>query len=253
MFATERLDEIVKTLHKEGKVVVKELSNRFNVSEDCIRKDLRALENQNLLERTYGGAVLLRKSAPNENIEMRKDRDIDAKRKIAKKAFELIKDYETIFLDISTINILLAEAICSSNKKVTVITNMIDIVKAFSHNSITKIICTGGTFNNDLDGFVGAAAIDNISKYKVNRAFIGSCGVDVFDGSITTFDIEDGSTKRAIMEAGKETYLVMENKKFLIDGVYKFASLQDVDAIITEEKPAEDVLKVLLENDTSII
>ncbi len=253
MFAAERLDEILKILNREGKVVVKELSSQFNVTEDCIRKDLKVLENKNLLHRTYGGGVLVRKSAKTENIENRKDRDVDAKRIIARKAFELIEENETIFLDISTINIRLSEIIAASSKRVTVITNMLDIVKSFSNNNLCKVIGIGGVFNNELDGFIGAAAIENISQYKVNKAFIGSCGIDIYDGSITTFDVEDGNTKKAIINSSKNVYLVMENRKFYIDGTYKFAHLQDINSVITEEKPDEGVLEILNNSDTEII
>lgn len=253
MFAAERLDEILKILNKDGKVVVKELSNLFNVTEDCIRKDLKVLENQNLLHRTYGGGVLVRKSAKTESIGNRKDRDIDAKRIIAKKAFELIEENETVFLDISTINIRLSEIIAESSKRVTVITNMLDIVKSFSNNSLCKVIGIGGVFSRELDGFIGAAAIENISQYKVNKAFIGSCGIDIYDGSITTFDVEDGNTKKAIINSSKNVYLVMENRKFYIDGTYKFAHLQDVNSVITEEMPDASVMDILNNNDTAII
>ncbi|MDP4145018.1 MAG: DeoR/GlpR family DNA-binding transcription regulator [Bacillota bacterium] len=253
MFAAERLDEIINILHKEGKVVVKDLSNRFDVTEDCIRKDLKTLENKKLLRRTYGGAVLERKTAHSENIENRKDKNVDTKKIIAEKAYSLIENYETIFLDISTTNIILAELIAAGNKKVTIITNMIDVVKAFKTCCTSKVVCTGGIFNNELDGFTGAAAIDSISKYKFSKAFIGSCGVDIFDGSITTFDVEDGNTKREIIQSAKEVYLVMENKKFFIDGVYKFAHLEDVQAVITEERPNDDIYEVLAKNDTKII
>ncbi|TDT62448.1 DeoR/GlpR family DNA-binding transcription regulator [Fonticella tunisiensis] len=253
MFASERLEEIVKILNREGKVVVKELSQLFNVTEDCIRKDLKNLENQKLIKRTYGGAVLLRSTAREEKIENRKERDLEAKRIIAEKAFGLIEENETIFLDISTINILLSEIIAKSSKRLTVITNMLDIVKSFSNNNTCKVICTGGVFNKELDGFIGAAAIESISKYKVSKAFIGSCGIDIYDGSITTFDVEDGNTKKAIMQSSRKVFLVMENKKFYIDGTYKFAHLQDVNSVITEERPNDNLLEILASNDTSVI
>ena len=75
--------------------------------------------------------------------------------------------------------------------------------------------------------------IENIIKYKVDKAFVGSCGVNIYEKSVTTFDVEDGNTKKAIINSSKETYLVMDNGKFYFDGVYKFADIYDIDAIIT--------------------
>ncbi|MFA9398787.1 MAG: DeoR/GlpR family DNA-binding transcription regulator [Clostridiaceae bacterium] len=241
MFAEERIDFIADILNTEGKVFVKELSNKFNVTEDCIRKDLKLLENKGIIRRTYGGAVLNRKKADYEKIEIRKEKNLESKRLIAKKAFELLNDFETIFLDISTTNIILADLIAKSNKKIIVVTNMIDIILALK-NSNVKTICIGGVLSKDLDGFVGSATIENINKYKFDKVFIGSCGVNIYDKTISTFDVDDGNTKSAILDSGKKVYIVMENKKFYSDGVYKFADITEIDYIITEIKPDQNVL-----------
>ncbi|WP_461204764.1 DeoR/GlpR family DNA-binding transcription regulator [Clostridium sp. DL1XJH146] len=253
MFAEERVDKILENLNKEGKIVVKNLSKEFDVTEDCIRKDLKNLEKKGLIKRTYGGAVLNRNSAHENPIVSRKNLNLDAKQKIAQKAFNLIEDMDNIFLDISTTNILLAKLIDGSNKKVTIITNMFDIVNSFSNNSSVTVICTGGVFNNELNGFVGSSAIERIEKFKVDKAFIGSCGVDMFDKSITTFQMEDGNTKAAIINAGKKVYLVMESKKFYIDGTYKFAEIYDIDGIIVDEEVDKDIQISLNELDIELI
>ncbi|MBZ9689259.1 DeoR/GlpR family DNA-binding transcription regulator [Clostridium estertheticum] len=245
MFAEERAEKIIQLLNENEKVIVKDLSKTFNVTEDCIRKDLKTLEKRGIIKRTYGGGVLIRQSAPHNDILSRVNINSQGKIKIAEKAFELIKARETIFLDISSINILIAEKIAKGNKKLIVITNMIDIFRTFSKCNHVDVIGTGGVFNKELNGFVGSTAIESISRHKVNRAFIGSCGVNMFDKSVTTFDLEDGNTKKAIIHSGKKVYLVMENKKFQYDGTYKFADIYDVDAIIVDEKPDEKICEEL--------
>ena len=179
MFAEERLENILKLLNENGKLIVKELSLRFNVTEDCIRKDLKTLEKEGLIRRTYGGAVPVRIEAQNNYIQSRKDVNLENKRKIAELAFELIAPMETIFLDISTTNLLIAEKIANSTKKLTVVTNMVDIVGYFTNNPNVGVICTGGVYSKELSGFTGSAAIDVIEKYTFNKAFIGCCGVDI--------------------------------------------------------------------------
>ena len=206
MFAEERIERIIRLLNENQKVVVKELSKRFEVTEDCIRKDLKILEKQGIIKRTYGGGVLRRPTAPYNDILSRNNINLDGKLKIAEKVFDLIKSRETIFLDISSTNILIADKIAKGNKKLTVITNMIDIIRAFSKCDHVEVIGTGGVFNKEVNGFVGSTAIESIERYKVNRAFIGSCGVNMFDKSVTTFDIEDGNTKKL---------LFVQEKKFI--------------------------------------
>lgn len=245
MFAEERLVAILNILHSEGKLKVKELSTTFNVTEDCIRKDLKSLENQGHLKRTYGGAVQIRESSHNYDIRAREQINVQSKTIIAGKAFDLIKDRETIFLDLSTTNILLAKMLAESTKRVTVVTNTLEILNILSFQNHITVVATGGILNKNLLGFTGAATIEFISKYKFDKSFIGSCGIDVFDRSITTFDIDDGITKRAIIEASKKSYVVMENNKFHFDGNYKFATLDDIDCIVLDQLPTGEMRKIL--------
>lgn len=253
MFAEERLDQILNILNTEGKVKVKNLSQRFDVTEDCIRKDLRQLENSGHLKRTYGGAIKVRQSTHEYDTSKRSENYVANKTKIAEKAFNLIKDRETIFLDLSTINMIIAKLLAESNKRVTVVTNMLDIINILStsNNNIT-VIATGGVLNKSISGFVGAATINFIEKYKFDLSFIGSCGIDVFDKSITTFEIEDGITKSAVINASKKTYLVMENTKFNIDGNYKFSDIEAINGIITDALPSIDIVDILNENNICI-
>ena len=79
MFAEERQVGIEKTLHEYGKVKVKELSEKYNVTEDCIRKDLKTLENEGRLKRTYGGAILSRDYPLEREVIRRRDYNMDKK------------------------------------------------------------------------------------------------------------------------------------------------------------------------------
>lgn len=254
MFAEERLDKILNLLNSEGKIKVKNLSQHFNVTEDCIRKDLKQLENLGHLKRTYGGAIKVRQSTNQYDTIERSKTDVSSKAKIAQKAFNLIKDRETIFLDLSTINMLIAKLLSQSNKRVTVVTNMIDIINILSStdNNVT-VIATGGLLNKSLNGFAGATAINFVEKYKFDISFIGSCGIDVFDKSITTFEIEDGLTKTAIIRSSKKTFLVMQQTKFNIDGNYKFSNIESINGIITDTLPSIDIIDILHENNITII
>ena len=80
MFLEERQESIMNLLMRDGKVRVKDLSEMFEVTEDCIRKDLGALEKQGKLKRTYGGAVVLRENIHTMEVSKKRNTDIEAKR-----------------------------------------------------------------------------------------------------------------------------------------------------------------------------
>lgn len=245
MLAKERQNKIVEAVNKEGSVLVKELSEKFDVTEDSIRKDLSLLERKGLLKKTYGGAVKNRVNTHELYVSQRKGKNLKEKQAIAKKAFELIDEGDVIFLDISTANIELIRLIVEANLKVTVVTNMIDVMMSFTAPSDTKLIFIGGTLNRGRDGFIGSISNKQIQEFRFDKAFMGVVGVELESNKVYTYAVDDALTKKTIMDAGRETYMMMENKKFSKDGNYRFSNVDDFTGVVMNEKPSESVMKEL--------
>ena len=245
MFTEERHVAIEQCLREKGKVKVKELSEKFQVSEDCIRKDLKALENAGRLKRTYGGAILSQDYPLQRDVIDRRNYHLDKKKIIAEKALGLIKSNETIFLDISTTNIELAKLLAESRMRVVVVSNMIDILQILVKNPAISVIGTGGIMYQTVNGFMGAATIEVIKQYSFDRAFLGSCGVDMVDLSVTTLGVEDGLTKKSVVQSSRHKYVVMEKEKFYFNDSYKFAHFDDINGIITDEYPDSTIVSTL--------
>lgn len=235
MFLDERLDKIMELLNKNKKVKVKELSQTFNVSEVMIRKDLQRLEIEGKLRRAHGGAIL-KEIVHLSTLDERLINKTHQKNIIAKKIFDNILPEETIFLDVSSINYIAAELLAAQDKSIVLITNMPSLASLFRKHSKTDVIIIGGNYNKEIGGIVGSEAIDAIKKYKVDKAFLGSCGVNLTTGSITNFQSEDGNTKKSVISIAKKKYLVIEDKKFHCEGTFSFSSLKEFDFIITEKK-----------------
>ena len=235
MFLEERYEKILENVNAEGRVTVKDLAKEFKVTEDCIRKDLRELENRELLKRVYGGAIIQRNHDDIKPKKKKKNINVGVKKKIAINAVNLIEDNDIIFLDTSTNNLEISKELNKSKKKVTVVTNMIEIVFELKNNPYIKLISVGGEFNKEVGAIVGAAADRYIKNFTYDKAFIGVCGINKETGNISTLDLEDGTTKKTIIECSNKSYLVMEKEKFNYDEFYKFASLDDIAGIITEE------------------
>ncbi len=144
MLPEERQNMIVQLVNEHGAVSVKELSARFAVTDDSIRKDLALLQKNGRLKKTYGGAL---KIAPDEDhfVSQRKPKYRAEKQRIAKKALKLLHDGETIFLDISTTNIELAKLLKTSGLALTVVTNMVDVMTTMAGDEHNRLIFIGGT------------------------------------------------------------------------------------------------------------
>ena len=225
MFLVERHDAILDILARDGKVRVKDLSDRFHVTEDCIRKDLGALEKQGKLKRTYGGAVIRRENPHAIEVSKHRNIDVEAKRRIARAAMHLIHEHDMVFLDISTSNLAIAELLVHDERELTVVTNMIDILSILAQNPKIRVVFVGGVINKSRDGFWGGMTLDLISRLKPDIAFVGAVGVDVKENSVSTYDIEDGINKAAIIRVSKRAYVVAEARKLSSDGNYNYVTL----------------------------
>ncbi len=255
MFIEERHEVILDMINKEGKVNVKELSKTFNISESMIRKDLQSLEKNGKLKRTYGGAIQLERTLVDEEdfIITRVYRNREAKSEIAHKALDLIQDDDIIFLDISSTSYLLAKMLVNSNKNITIITNMPLLASMIKSTNEQKFIFIGGDYNTLAGGNIGSQAIEQISKYRCSKCFIGCIGINLDDGSLTALNSEDSHTKKAIMDISKESYLFAPSMYFKQDGLFNFANLIDFKGVITEIKPDDKTMSALNQYGVEVI
>ncbi len=253
MLQQERHQKILARLQLEGQVKVKELSQEYGVTEDCIRKDLTALEKEGLLKRVHGGATHIRQNLHMLNVHERLSVHSPEKKIIARKAVELIEPGSMIFLDISTINLEIAKIIYEKNTNITVVTNMIDIMNVFTHDSRVRLVFLGGELNQARDGFLGAMTIEQIKMYQFDMAFLGVVGINAYDGKITTYDMKDGLTKKEVIRSSKACYIVCEKAKFSLDGNYVFGHVGDVSGYICEGELDVNIEKRMLEYGVEII
>lgn len=252
MFVEERQALIVQELHEKGRVKVKDLSVKFKVTEDLIRKDLTALEEQGKLKKTYGGAVVVKENVHREIASQRKSLNLGEKQKIAKLALSLIKPGSIIFLDISTVNIELAKLIATSDTKAIVVTNMLDVVNILVKSNV-NLIFIGGELDYGRDGFVGSLALEMLRKFRFDISFMGVVGVDVHENSVMTYMPNDGVTKKEILSLSKSTYMMCEAEKLDQLGNYKFAEISDFTGIIVDKTLPKDVAKLLQEFDVEVL
>lgn len=234
MFVEERQDLIVEELNLNGKVLVKELSNRFKVTPDLIRKDLNVLEKKGKCKKIYGGAILNRENVHLLNANTRKSVNTKKKVELAKLAYDLIEDNTIVFLDVSTTNIELAKLIVSNNKSITVVTNMLDIAQILS-NSMVSTIFIGGKFDQGRNGFVGNITDDFIQRFHFDLAFLGVVGLDIEKNSVMTYMADDGQTKRIILKQTKQAYMLCESDKYYQSGNYEYAKIDEFYGIISDK------------------
>lgn len=241
MLAIERRNKIFEKLQAERRVVVSELSQKYGVSEETIRRDLEKLENDGLAIKSYGGAVLNENANLDLPFNVRKNRNVIGKQKIAELVCSLVKDGSTIMLDASSTDVYIARALKDKNN-LTLITNSIEILVEFFDVPNVNVLSTGGTMRMGTLALVGHQTDKMLKSYHVEKTIISVKGLDLEVG-LTDSDELHATNKGTMLKAAKEKILAVDSSKFGRKAFISVANLEDITTVITDEKPSEEWLQ----------
>ncbi len=247
LFLEERRRAIIEQLEQEGRVTVKELSDRMQVSEVTIRQDLRALEEQGLVDRTYGGAVYrggpasLRELSFNVRIaKMSKQ-----KKALAAAAAHLVQDGFSLALDSSTSVYALIPHL-KQFSKLTIMTNGLMVAQSFLENDERniKILLTGGRLRNDSISLVEPPG--KLPDINLNIGFFSCHGITPEIGA-TEIDRDEVLVKQALLARCIHTVFLIDASKWGRVAPYTIAASADIPHIITTQDAPEDAVRQLRE------
>ncbi len=252
MLAIERRSMILNQLRIDKRVLVSDMSVKFGVSEETIRRDMEKLEADGYATRIYGGAVYKEDSRHELPYEVRKRTNVEAKEKIAAAVAELVSDGDYIMLDESTTCMYIARAL-KSKKNITLITNSIEVVLEIADDvQGWNIHCTGGLLKPYALAFTGHRAESMVSAYHVNFAILSCEGLGL-DAGYTDTREENTLLKRAMMASAKKILLAVDSSKF---GKVSFAGigkLSELDILVTEREPGGEWRDRLAEDGVELI
>lgn len=235
MLALERRNLILEELQDEKRVVVSELSHRFKVSEETIRRDLEKLEADGYATKSYGGAILNENVGFDMPLTIRSRKNVAEKQKIANIAAELVHDGDHIMLDASSTDLFIAKAL-RNKQKLTVVTNSIEILLELSEIPDWNLISTGGMLKSGYLALVGTMAEETAENYFVDKAFISCKALDYERGIMDSFETFSRMKKKALQCSAK-SYLVLDGSKFDSTAFTRTAGVEEVSGVITDRRP----------------
>ena len=251
MLAIERRNAILAKLSVEGKVVVSDLATEFSVTEETIRRDLEKLDNDGLARKTYGGAVKNESFNIDLPFHIRKQSNVESKQKIAATIGSMINDGDYIMLDSSTTALYVIKNILN-RKKITLITNSVEILIELCNKPDWTIISTGGTLKEGGLSLVGYQAERMVESYHVDVALCSCKGIDVNAG-ITDSNERDSEIKKAFFASAKKKILAIDSSKFDKTSFVKVCDIKDVDIIATNEEPSENWRKHIEQQEVELV
>lgn len=246
MYNIERKALIVDVLEQKNAVSVAELAKMLKISKETVRRDLRELEQDGMIRRTHGGAVLEQpnNAASEHPFNVREVQHYAEKALICKRAAQYVRDGDTIFVDNSSTTISLLKNI-NPNYQITVITNSIRQLFESStlNNQNMTIISLGGVFRAKNYSLAGSLSVDSAKNFRPSKAFISCRAIEpsgLSDGSI--YEVE---TKRALIATAKEVIVLADSSKFEETGTVYLADLNTVTRVITDDKVAPESVRML--------
>lgn len=230
MLTSERKALILQVLRQEGRLVAKDFSQKLGVSEDTIRRDLRELASEGLLQRVHGGA--LPASPAIADFGSREQLGSSVKVRLGQAAAQMIRPGQIVFLDGGTTNVQLARHLPRDLKAVIVTHSPSIAVELVRHPSVEVELIGGRLFKHSIVA-VGTTSAEAISRIRADLFFMGATGVHPETG-LTTGDREEAAIKRLIARQSAETIVLATRDKLGAASPYLIMPLTNIVTLVTE-------------------
>lgn len=248
MLTRERHNAILDLLSANGRVLAGDLAERFGVSEDTARRDLRDLARAGRLQRVHGGA--LPSAPPVAPLRQRIDQNPDAKQKLGAAAAALVRDGQTLFIDAGSTNLATARAL-PLDRRLTVITNAPGVALALVDHPLIEVLLLGGRLDRESGGTRGVATVRDIGSIYADLYFLGSCAVDPVFGA-SAVDGSEAEVKRAMVAQSRAVAVAATSDKLGTAAPFRIVPPTDLIHLVVERDADPDMLARFSDSGTVI-
>jgi DeoR family transcriptional regulator, glycerol-3-phosphate regulon repressor len=231
MTIPQRQSEILNIARMLGRVTVDDLSRRFEVSAQTIRKDLNELCERRSLTRVHGGAIIS-SGVENLSYEARRFVAAEEKRAIGVAAAALIPNGSSLFINIGTTTEEVASAL-HSHEEMLVITNNLNVAMQLYRHPRVEVVVAGGSVRRTDGAVIGTSANSLIQQFKVDYAIIGASAIDA-EGALLDFDYREVQAAQAIIANARNVILVADSTKFRRTAPVRIGHISQVQTFVTD-------------------
>ncbi len=248
MIPALRHQSIMSALRERGGLSVGELAQVLEVSPSTIRRDLSLMEDEGILRRTFGGAVLSpERDDPIDEVRLA---NADAKRRIAVAAADLVEDGMTVILDVGTSALAVAHELLG--RPLTIVTASVPVFLLFAEEPASRLLLLGGGYRSDYRCTSGQMTVEALREVRADLAFMGCSGVSG-DGMTRDTTLDQVSVKRAIAQSSSANVLLADATKFPGKGPYAVLPLTTMRHIVTDLDDLGDLTETLATAGTGVL
>lgn len=221
-----------------GAVSLRELARVVQTSEVTVRRDVRALEAEGLLDRRHGGAVLPGGFTRESGFPQKSHLATAEKTAIADLAAGFVEEGEAVVVGAGTTTQELARRLARV-PGLTVVTNSLLVAQALAHANRVEVVMTGGTLRGSNYALVGSGAEQSLQGLRVSRAFLSGSGLTAERG-LSTSNMLSASVDRALVQAAAEVVVLADHTKLGSDTMFQTVPTDVITRLVTDEPPAHD-------------
>lgn len=229
----DRRAKIVQMISSDRMLKVSDLTELFKVSIETIRRDLEYLEQKGYLNRVYGGAVAKSMYGMEPDYSMREVKHFAEKTAIGEAASNLIEDGDTIVIDVGTTTLEFAKWL-KGKKKVTVITNAIQIALELVQDKDIRVMMMGGELRGGEYSTSGFLAEDAMKMFNVDKVVLGIGGITV-KGGVTDYNIEEANLRRLMVKRTGMVIGLADFSKFGVTALNHICSANRLHTLVTDQ------------------
>lgn len=222
MLASQRQTEIHKLVKAQGAVTVADLTERFCVSIETIRRDLLAMEKDGLLRRVHGGAVAITGMMPYQPLEQRNLEQSSQKDALARIAATLVNEGDYIAIGTGSTPIHFAQELKKRLHRLTVVTYSLDVFEILKDVPGFQLILAGGQFVPEENAFTGQITLDMLSTLHVQKAFVFPSAISLEHG-IWGFEQTLYPLQQKLLQCCDQAYILADSSKFERTALFKVA------------------------------
>ena len=242
MLSIQRQREILTYIASHKSVQVVELSDTFNASQATVRRDLRQLEEEGLIQRVHGGAVYIEPEAESPAM-LRKSHQAAYKQRIGQAAAGLVQDGETIIITSGTTTEAMLPYLANKSN-LTVITNALNIGYQLVRYPQISTVVLGGWLRHSEFSLLGHLTEQALHGLHADKIFHGVFGISPEHG-LTGSYFQEAQTDKALINAARELIVLADHSKFEQVGPIQLASLDIISKVLTDTEAPEADIKAL--------
>lgn len=246
----DRINKMEQFIIAQSFISLQELSDKFDISINTVRRDVEELCMRGNVKKVYGGVSSVASAPSLTTVSERQRRNYDLKMRIGEKAATFVGDDSLIFLDSGSTAVCMVPFL-KDRHNVTIITHSLTVMNEVAKYPNLNLIGIGGSYCYSPSSFIGLSVIESISSMSFDMVFVGT--TSILPIGLSTNIYLESELKKTLVRHGRKVFLLADASKNNQPAVFNICSFEDIDIFVTDREPDKNIVDVLKSQNVQIV